>query len=85
MFCCFLEIIHLSATIKILCRLCRFNGRSRGNGHSLYGIYYDDSIPMKTVVDPAGSVPHTYYGDDQDDELSDDNAERVTCLRILSK
>lgn len=30
-------------------------------------------IPMDTV-DPAGAVPHTYYGDDQEDEFSDDNA-----------
>ena len=42
------------------------------------GIYYEDDMAdptlMKAVVDPSGSVPHTYYGDDQDDELSDDNA-----------
>lgn len=36
-----------------------------------------DPIPMETV-DPSRSVPHTYYGDDQDDELSDDYAEGVT-------
>lgn len=37
--------------------------------------YYDDvtePIPM-TSVDPSHAVPHTYYGDDQDDEPSDDN------------
>lgn len=41
--------------------------------------YYDDvtePIPM-TSVDPSHAVPHTYYGDDQDDEPSDDNAEGV--------
>ena len=42
-----------------------------------YEIYYEgdvvDQIPMDTS-DPSASVPHTYYGDEQDDELSDDNA-----------
>ena len=39
------------------------------------GIYYEeDTIPLKNVVDPSGSVPLTYYADDQDDDLSDDNA-----------
>ena len=41
-------------------------------------IYYEgdvaDSIPMQSVMDPSGSVPLTYYGDDQYEELSDDNA-----------
>lgn len=35
--------------------------------------YYEEvakPIPMASV-DPALSVPHTYYGDDQDDEPSD--------------
>ena len=39
--------------------------------------YYGDvaePIPIQSVMGPSGSLQHTYYGDDQDDELSDDNA-----------
>ena len=39
--------------------------------------YYGDvaePIPIQSVMGPSGSLQHTYYGDDQDEELSDDNA-----------